>query len=96
MMSGMHNSNDIDSLREAVDFDKAFLEEMIPHHQMAVMMANMLENTTSRQEMKNLARDIIAAQTKEIDAMQNWQAQWGYIASRQSSNGRMDMRHGNL
>lgn len=96
MMSGMYNSNDTDSLREAVDFDKAFLEEMIPHHQMAVMMANMLENTTSRQEMKNLAKDIIAAQTKEIDVMRNWQAQWGYITSRQSSNGRMDMTHGNL
>jgi uncharacterized protein (DUF305 family) len=91
MMSMMYNSNDIDNLREAVDFDKAFLEKMIPHHQMAVMMADMLENATNRQEMKTLAGDIITAQSKEIHTMRNWQAQWGYAISEQSSNGMMDM-----
>jgi uncharacterized protein (DUF305 family) len=78
MMSGMHNYNDTANLREAVDFDKAFLEEMIPHHQMAIMMASMLKNSTSHQEMKTLAQDIISTQSKEIDAMQVWQTQWGY------------------
>jgi uncharacterized protein (DUF305 family) len=96
MTSMMHNANDIDKLRGAVDFDKAFLEEMIPHHQMAVMMASMLDNATNRQEMKTLAKDIIAAQSKEIDAMRNWQTQWGYVTSEQSSNGMMDMTHGSF
>jgi uncharacterized protein (DUF305 family) len=96
MTSMMHNANDIDNLRGAVDFDKVFLEEMIPHHQMAVMMANMLDNATNRQEMKTLANDIITAQTKEIDAMRNWQVQWGYVTSEQSSNGMIDMMRGGL
>jgi uncharacterized protein (DUF305 family) len=96
MTSMMHNANDIDNLRGAVDFDKVLLEEMIPHHQMAVMMANMLDNATNRQEMKTLANDIITAQTKEIDAMRNWQVQWGYVTSEQSSNGMIDMMRGGL
>jgi uncharacterized protein (DUF305 family) len=96
MTSMMHNANDIDNLRGAVDFDKVFLEEMIPHHQMAVMMANMLDNATNRQEMKTLANDIITAQTKEIDAMRKWQVQWGYVTPQQSSNDMMDMMHGGL
>src|SRR3989344_2842498 len=46
MMSqgGMHmgNTQDIDALKNASDFDKEFIEQMIPHHQMAIMMARML------------------------------------------------------
>lgn len=93
MMSMMNGSWDEDNLNTATDFDKAFLEEMIPHHQMAIMMANMLENGTNRQEMKTLAQDIIATQTKEVDTMRNWQVQWGYVTSEQSSNGMMNMMH---
>lgn len=93
MMSMMNGSRDEDNLNTAADFDKAFLEEMIPHHQMAIMMANMLQNGTSRQEMKTLARDIITTQSNEIDAMRNWQAQWGYATSEQSSNDMMNMMH---
>lgn len=93
MMSMMNGSWDEDRLNTAADFDKVFLEEMIPHHQMAVMMANMLENGTSRQEMKTLASDIITTQSKEIDTMRNWQVQWGYVTSGQLSNGMMNMMH---
>jgi uncharacterized protein (DUF305 family) len=79
--SGMHmgmmgNEMDITRLENAADFDKVFIEDMIPHHQMAVMMASMLKNGTQREEMKNLADDIIAAQTKEIDQMRQWYDNW--------------------
>lgn len=78
MMHGgmMNNESDIESLRTAEPFDKAFIEEMIPHHQMAVMMAQMLKNSTTRPEMKKLADDIIEAQNKEIEQMRNWYSQW--------------------
>lgn len=78
MMHGgmMNNESDIESLRSATPFDKAFIEEMIPHHQMAVMMAQMLKSSTTRPEMKQLADDIIEAQTKEIEQMRNWYSQW--------------------
>ena len=83
MMGQMHggmmgNNTDTTSLENATNFDKAFIEEMIPHHQMAVMMANMLLQGTTRPEMKQLAKDIITAQTKEINQMRQWYSDWGY------------------
>lgn len=75
-MGMMGDSTDIDRLENAEPFDKAFIKEMIPHHQMAVMMAQMLERTTDRSEMKKLAADIISAQTKEINQMRQWYRQW--------------------
>jgi len=86
----MNSQASSDVLNNAADFDEAFLNEMIPHHQMAVMMANMLDIATNRPEMKKLASDIIAAQTKEIKDMESWQQQWGY-ASLSGSNDMMDM-----
>lgn len=83
MGGGMHmgmmgNDTDIKRLELTDDFDKAFIEEMIPHHQMAVMMGQMLKNSTSREEMKKLADDIITAQTREINEMRQWYTDWGY------------------
>lgn len=74
MMSG---DTDMQRLENATDFDKEFLIEMIPHHQMAVMMANMLEVGTQRSEMKKLAKDIITAQTSEIELMGKWLSERG-------------------
>lgn len=72
----MGDDTDIEKIKNASDFDKAFIEEMIPHHQMAVMMAQMLGRGTSREEMKDLAQDIIDAQTKEINDMRSWYKVW--------------------
>lgn len=81
MMHGgmMGDEVDIEALKQAENFDKAFIEEMIPHHQMAVMMANMLLQGTARDEMKTLAQNIIDAQTKEIAMMRQWYKEWGYV-----------------
>lgn len=80
MMSrgGMHmgSNQDIDILRNASDFDKEFIEQMIPHHQMAIMMARMLESGTNRPEMLQLARNIQQSQAAEIQQMQNWYTIW--------------------
>lgn len=75
-MGMMGNGSYMQSLKNADDFDKTFIEQMIPHHQMAVMMATMLLTSTDRDEMKTLARNIIDAQTKEITAMRSWYAAW--------------------
>ncbi len=75
-MGMMGNATDSTRLEQAADFDKVFIEEMIPHHQMAVMMANMLKVGTERPEMKQLADDIVAAQTKEINEMRQWYDAW--------------------
>ena len=80
MMSqgGMHmgGQEDMVSLESATDFDKAFIEAMIPHHQLALMMVNMLESGSSRPEMLQLAKNITASQSKEIQQMQAWYTQW--------------------
>ena len=72
----MGDETDISALENAELFDKEFIEQMIPHHQMAVMMAQMLSYSTSRQEMKQLAENIVMAQTKEINQMREWYNVW--------------------
>ena len=74
MMGGQ--TSDIESLKNAANFDEAFLQEMIPHHQMAVMMAQMLLSGTDRSEMKQLGQDIITAQEAEIEQMRSWLTEW--------------------
>ncbi len=78
MMQGgmMGNETDIQTLENATSFDKEFIEQMIPHHQMAVMMAQMLASSTNRPEMKQLAENIITSQTREINQMRNWYSSW--------------------
>ncbi len=68
--------SDINNLDKAADFDKVFITQMIPHHQMAVMMASMVKSGSSRTEIKDLADQIIIAQTAEIDQMRQWLADW--------------------
>ena len=76
--SGMHmgGQEDMASLENATDFDKAFLEAMIPHHQLALMMVQMLESGSNRPEMLQLAKNITTSQSKEIQQMQAWYTQW--------------------
>jgi hypothetical protein len=55
------------------DLEKAFLAEMIPHHQGAVDMAKMIiVDPTSSSEIKTFAQGIIFAQEKEIAQMNDW------------------------
>lgn len=58
------------------DFDKAFLSEMIVHHQGAVEMAKQVLVISKRPELRQLANDIISAQNKEIGMMSGWQSSW--------------------
>lgn len=60
------------------DFDKAFIEMMIEHHQGAVDMAILAKTHAKHDEIKTLSQDIISAQTNEISQMQQWQMDWGY------------------
>jgi len=60
------------------DFDKAFIEQMIMHHQSAIDMAAPGEANAEHQEVKDLTKAIVSAQTKEIQQMKQWQTEWGY------------------
>ena len=69
-----------ESLRDKTgdDFDKLFIAHMIKHHQGAIYMAKLAKDNAKHDEIKNMADDIISAQSKEIDMMQTWQGDWGY------------------
>ena len=60
------------------EFDKAFIEQMIMHHQGALDMAAPGEKNAEHQEVKDLSKAIVSAQTKEIQQMKQWQQEWGY------------------
>lgn len=60
------------------DFDKAFIEMMIAHHEGAIDMAKLTFDQAKHDEIKKLGEDIISAQTEEIKQMQQWQTDWGY------------------
>lgn len=60
------------------EFDKAFTEHMIAHHEAAVDMAELSPTRAKNDEIKMLSLEIIAAQTKEITDMKQWRMDWGY------------------
>lgn len=58
------------------EFDKAFLSEMIMHHEGAVQMAEAALQNARHEEIKTMANAIISAQTEEIQQMKDWQRSW--------------------
>ena len=69
-------------------YDRTFIANMIEHHKGAVTMAEVAQTNASRQEIKDMADEIITAQSSEISNMEKWQKAWGYPAS--SGEGMMD------
>lgn len=96
----MMNENDMDmsmnSMTESLKgktgdaFDKAFINDMIVHHQGAIDMANLAKQNAKHDEIKKLSEDIITAQTKEIEQMRSWQKEWNY----EDNSDSMHMMHG--
>ena len=76
MASMMHDMNANLTGKTGDVFDKAFLDDMIIHHQGAVDMAQLVLKNSKRPELIKLANDIITAQTTEIDMMKKWQKEW--------------------
>jgi uncharacterized protein (DUF305 family) len=80
MMSGGMMSGGMMSGEVAGDsnqpFDQRFLDQMIVHHQGAVMSAQMMIADSARPELRDLAQRIITAQQREIAQMQQWHNDW--------------------
>jgi uncharacterized protein (DUF305 family) len=67
---------DLNALKNAPDFDREFIRQMIPHHQMAVMMSQMAIESSNHSEIRTLARSIIKSQNAEIEQMRQWYRTW--------------------
>lgn len=76
MDDAMHAMNEGLAGKTGDDFDKAFIEGMVVHHEGAVTMAEAALVNAKHEEIKNLATAIIEAQTSEIAQMKSWQAAW--------------------
>ncbi len=74
------------------DADVMFVQQMIPHHQQAVVMADLALDPTHQASpaVQDLAGRIKAAQTTEIADMQSWLKEWGV----DDTSGGMD--HGDM
>jgi uncharacterized protein (DUF305 family)/flagellar basal body-associated protein FliL len=72
---------DLEGLRGDA-LDRAFLEDMIPHHMTAVMMSQQLlaRNLAEDEEVALLAGRIRNSQRDEIHMMMNWLANWNSSA----------------
>jgi uncharacterized protein (DUF305 family) len=66
----------LQALREAPDFDRAFLEQMIAHHRMGVMMASHAQWGTVHAELQELEAAMVRVQSQEIGQMERWYQQW--------------------
>lgn len=67
--AGMDHMNGAAMIRGKQPFDRAFVDEMIPHHQGATRMAEAVLTKTRDRELRTLAEEIISAQRREISAM---------------------------
>jgi uncharacterized protein (DUF305 family) len=78
MAAGMMQmpSTTMAQLDGAQPFDKAFIEEMIPHHELAVTGSRMMLQRIQHPELRDLLQSIITSQTAEIAQMRHWYQQW--------------------
>ncbi len=59
------------------DADVMFAQEMMAHHRGAIEMADLAPSRAGSQEVKDLAAEIKAAQSPEIEQMTAWLTEWG-------------------
>jgi uncharacterized protein (DUF305 family) len=93
-MSGMaHNSasptasSSATAVGEFNEADVMFVQMMIPHHEQAVDMSDMvLSKSGLNPEVEALAKQIKAAQQPEIDMMNAWLETWGRIPMPEGSH----------
>ena len=77
---GMSMDDMVQSLQDKTgdDFDQAFIEAMIVHHQGAIDMANAAQQSAGHDEIKSMANDIVSSQQQQIDQMRERQGAWGF------------------
>ncbi len=65
-----------DTVGMVTDIDRHFIEQMIPHHEDAVLMAELALTKAEHPELRELATNIKRDQSREIDQMRSWYRSW--------------------
>ncbi len=73
--------------------DVRFMQDMIPHHQQAVQMAELVAERTNRPELSDAAGRIHLSQRDEIKFMENWLRERGETAPDPSDHAGMHIDH---
>ena len=75
-MEGMGMAMDPQELAIQEPFDKAFIDNMIPHHESAIEMAQVVLEESENPEIREIAGTIVDAQEREIEQMRSWRDEW--------------------
>ena len=62
--------------KKDTDFEKRFIDLMIPHHEGAIIMAKQALKEANRPELKEMAEKVIKEQEKEIEQLKKWRQEW--------------------
>lgn len=76
VLAGCGNDSNEASGDSHNDADVTFAQQMIPHHEQAIEMAQMAATQAQSDEVKELAADIEAAQGPEIELLTGWLEDW--------------------
>jgi len=76
MMDGRDTGMGMGSFDADDPFDAQFLDQMIVHHQGALMSTRAMTTDSTRPELRDLADDIITSQSTQLDQMRTWRQQW--------------------
>lgn len=75
-MEMMGMMQDPEELANEDPFDRAFIDNMLPHHQSAIAMAQVALDETENEEIRYIAQNIRDSQQREIEQMREWREEW--------------------
>ena len=74
---GGDSSLDAGATPSGAEFDRAFIDAMVPHHKSAIEMATAAKEAgLSQPDLVKVADDILATQQLEIKQMKDWRGEW--------------------
>jgi len=76
MMDGRDTGMGMGSFDADAPFDAQFLDQMIMHHEGALMSTRAMIADSTRPELRDLADDITTSQSTQLDQMRTWRMQW--------------------
>jgi uncharacterized protein (DUF305 family) len=81
MMGSMMNGGSMmgsmmGSLDEDKPFDLQFIDQMIPHHEGALMSSEHMISNSKRPEIRQLYENIQKSQSEQIEQMKEWRKEW--------------------